>query len=498
MKLRIGEVAKRTGLTIRTLRHYDALGLLAPTERSGAAYRLYSSADLAHLLQIQSLKTLGLSLRDIERALDDPAYDTQEVLRQHIGLLERRIQQEQELLARLCALQGVAEVGWMGIADVIHLTEQVDGRVRQFMTVARDVAERDETMFSREQWAYLRARHTPNWTTGGEDWPQLLTDVLSTLERGTPPDTPEAKELARRWNALVHQFTGGRSDIAHALDAAYQQHLPPELKTVWTFIASAMNHLTTGEPMTTEHPPTTTADLLHADKNVRIRAALNLGAERRLDALPDLVERLTCEPDFFVRENLTWAVVRMAEEALPSLVALLKHPNASARLQVVHTLSKIADPRATDALLQVLDDPDAEVARRAIFALGRINSPQALTALGAGLGDVDAERRSTLSTAIQGFGSAALIPLTRSLQHEQTGVRAHAADILGLIGHADAIPTLARALKDSEWDVRFAALSALGQLPDPQAENAIREAINDADSRIRAVAVRLLKDRQVG
>ena len=498
MKLKIGEVAKQTGMTIRTLRHYDTLGLLTPRERSGAAYRLYTPADLTRLLQIQSLKTLGLGLQEIKRALDDPAYDTQEVLRQHIGLLEHRIQYEQRLLERLRALQGVAEVGWTGVADVIRLTEQVDGRVRQFMTVAQEIAERDEDMLSHEQWAYLHERHAPNWTAGGEDWPQLLTDVLSALERGTPPDTPEAKELAQRWSALVHQFTGGRSDIAHALDTAYQRHLPPELKTVWTFIASAMSHLTTGEPMTTKLSPTPTADLVHLDKNVRIRAALELGAERRLDALPELIERLGCEPDFFVRENLTWAVVRMAEEALPSLLALLEHPDAAARLQAVHTLGKIADPRATEALLHVVNDPDDEVARRALFALGRVGSPQALTVLIAGLGHMDAERRNTLSTAIQGFGSAALAPLTSELQHEQAGVRAHAADILGLIGHTDAIPALARALRDSEWDVRFAALSALGNLPNAQAETAIREATNDPDNRIRAVAARLLEDRQIG
>lgn len=249
--------------------------------------------------------------------------------------------------------------------------------------------------------------------------------------------------------------------------------------------------------MTTEHAPTPSADLSHPDKNVRICAALDLGAERRLDALPELIERLVCEPDFFVRENLTWAVVRMAEEALPSLLTLLKHSDAAARLQVVHTLSKIADPRATKALLHVLNDQDDEVARRAIFALGRIGSPQALTVLIAGLGHADAERCNTLSTAVQGFGIAALAPLTSGLQHEQASVRAHAADILGLIGHAESTPALARALKDSEWDVRFAALSALGNLPDPQAANAIREAINDPDSRIRAVATRLLKDRQV-
>jgi DNA-binding transcriptional MerR regulator len=64
---RIGEVADRTGLTRRTLRHYDELGLLVPAGRSGGDYRLYDEDDLLRLLQIQNLKALGLSLPEIVR-----------------------------------------------------------------------------------------------------------------------------------------------------------------------------------------------------------------------------------------------------------------------------------------------------------------------------------------------------------------------------------------------------------------------------------------------
>ena len=62
--LRIGDVARRTGLTHRTLRHYDELGLLVPSGRSGSDYRLYSGADLERLLAIQHLKSLGMGLED--------------------------------------------------------------------------------------------------------------------------------------------------------------------------------------------------------------------------------------------------------------------------------------------------------------------------------------------------------------------------------------------------------------------------------------------------
>ena len=490
MQLKIGEVARRTGLSIRTLRHYDALGLLRPTGRSQAAYRLYSPADLTRLLHIQSLKSLGLSLAEIAQALDDPTYDARSVLRQHIASLERRILQEQTLLDRLRALQGVAKVGWTEVAEVIQLSERVEKRVKQFMYVAQEVAEK--LKLNDEQRAHLQDRPAQ---PVGEDWPRLLTDIFTALERRTPPPSPDAQKLARRWNALVQDSTGGRADIAHALGSAYRQHLPPELHTVWAFIADAVQHLSAGAPMTTPNN-TQLADLGHPDKNVRIRAALDVGAARQQDALPELLRRLTREADFFVRENLTWAVARMGEAALPGLLKLLEHPDAAARLQAVHTLSKIADPRATAALLNVLNDADAEVARKAIFALGQLGSPQALSTLIAGLGDVDAERRTTLSTAIQGFGAAALAPLGDALPGARAGVRAHAADILGLLGDPAAVPALAGAFTDDDWNVRFAVLSALGHLPGAEADAAIERAAQDTDARLRAVALRLQTDRQ--
>ena len=131
--LRIGEVARRTGLTHRTLRHYDELGLLVPSGRSDGDYRLYAEEDLARLLAIQHLKSLGLSLGEIGQALDDPGFDAAALLVRHAELVEQRIAEEQELLARLRHLQHVARAGWQEVLDVIALSERLrhpDGWVR--------------------------------------------------------------------------------------------------------------------------------------------------------------------------------------------------------------------------------------------------------------------------------------------------------------------------------------------------------------------------------
>src|SRR5215471_13739488 len=70
----IGDVARRSGVSARMLRHYESLGLVRPTGRTVAGYREYSSDDIRRIFHIESLRTLGLSLREVGRALDDPGF----------------------------------------------------------------------------------------------------------------------------------------------------------------------------------------------------------------------------------------------------------------------------------------------------------------------------------------------------------------------------------------------------------------------------------------
>ncbi len=122
---RIGEVAERTGLTRRTLRHYDELGLLVPSSRSWGDYRLYDEHDLLRLLQIQNLKALGLSLPEIAEALADPALDATTTLRSHLEHLEERIAAEQVLARHLHALADATDRSWQDVLAAITLTQRL-------------------------------------------------------------------------------------------------------------------------------------------------------------------------------------------------------------------------------------------------------------------------------------------------------------------------------------------------------------------------------------
>lgn len=119
---RIGEVSERTGLTRRTLRHYDDRGLLIPSGRSSGDYRLYDEADLLRLLQIQNLKAIGLGLAEIADVLGDPTLDATATLTSHLAHLEEQIAAEERLASRLRTLASTEQRSWDDVLDVIALT----------------------------------------------------------------------------------------------------------------------------------------------------------------------------------------------------------------------------------------------------------------------------------------------------------------------------------------------------------------------------------------
>src|SRR5437764_5113455 len=95
----VKEVAEVSGVTVRTLHHYDEIGLLRPSDRSEAGYRLYTREDLGRLQEILGWRELGFSLGEIAALVDDPHYDRASALRRQRDLVE----QERERLASLRA-----------------------------------------------------------------------------------------------------------------------------------------------------------------------------------------------------------------------------------------------------------------------------------------------------------------------------------------------------------------------------------------------------------
>ena len=176
--------------------------------------------------------------------------------------------------------------------------------------------------------------------------------------------------------------------------------------------------------------------LRHPDGSARLRAALAAGSSPNAAAVDLLVERCGIDPDFFVRDMLTWALTRLpADVTVPRLVEELSSPFPQARSQALHTLSKIGDPRArpalTDALMHDEEDEVARAAWRTAAVLTPVGERAALVAdLAAELGRRDHECRRSLTRVLVGLGEPVRAPLDRVAATGTFPQRVHAAATL--------------------------------------------------------------------
>src|SRR5437660_12121106 len=95
--LKVGELARRTGLTIRTLHHYDEIGLVKPSLHTEAGHRLYTAEDIAHLQHVASLRQLGFSLEEIRDCLSRADFSPLEVIGRHVARLREQIEVQRNL-----------------------------------------------------------------------------------------------------------------------------------------------------------------------------------------------------------------------------------------------------------------------------------------------------------------------------------------------------------------------------------------------------------------
>lgn len=98
---KVGDLAKLTGLTVRTLRFYDQIGLFSPSGQTDSGHRLYNESDLARLQQILSLKELGLSLDEVKSVLAGELYSPLEIVKLQMERVKEQIKLQQQLLEQL-------------------------------------------------------------------------------------------------------------------------------------------------------------------------------------------------------------------------------------------------------------------------------------------------------------------------------------------------------------------------------------------------------------
>ena len=191
--MNVGEVAELAGVTVRTLHHYDRIGLLSPSGRTAAGYRQYAPADLDRLHSVLLYRALGFSLEEVATLLDDPSADPAEHLRrQHRLLLERldrtsamvaAVEKELEARAMGISLSPEERFEVFGEQDPAQYDTEVEERWGD--TDAYAQSKRRTAAYSKEDWLRIRAE--------AED---LEARFAAALTGGVPADSEQAMDLA--------------------------------------------------------------------------------------------------------------------------------------------------------------------------------------------------------------------------------------------------------------------------------------------------------------
>lgn len=238
---KIGELADKTGLTVRTLHHYDEIGILTPSYRTESDHRLYTEEDVAKLQQIVSMKSLGFTLDQIKDALTQPQFSPENVLMMHMERISQQIKMQEELRDRLDGMQRFVKSRGKLSAD-------------EFLAAIKLMQEMED-MWTEEEMELIK---TQGQKLGKEqivsvenEWPHLMEKMKKQLDSGAPADDPETLKLAKRWKELVEMFTGGNPEIGAKLKKMYEEN-PDAGKTfggpnydpkMFGYVNEAMKHL---------------------------------------------------------------------------------------------------------------------------------------------------------------------------------------------------------------------------------------------------------------
>jgi len=229
---KVTEFAKRAGVTVRTLHHYDRLGLLRPSGRSRAGYRLYTERELARLEQIVTLKFIGLPLKEIKVLLERSSLDMAATLRLQGRLLHQKRRQIDAAIQAVeqaeRSVQSGLSLDWQALKTIIEVMEMQNNSewTKKYYSeqAQAKLAERGKK-FTPEQMAQVQ-----------QDWKELIGEVEAALARGEEPAGAKARGLAERWQRLIRAFTGGDPEIQKGLNKLYsdEANWPSSFKKPFT------------------------------------------------------------------------------------------------------------------------------------------------------------------------------------------------------------------------------------------------------------------------
>ncbi|CAI1538598.1 MerR family transcriptional regulator [Serratia proteamaculans] len=205
MLLKVGELARRSGITVRTLHYYDSIDLLVPSARSDAGYRLYNRADITRLHHIQALRRMGVTLAEVGAILARSGMTLTTVIEQQITMLEQQLVQTTALRDRLQHMHAQLTAG-----DEPELNDWLT--TLELMTMYDKYFTADELA----QLPFYQADPLRN-----QEWGELVSNIRQLIDRGVAPQELQAQALARRWMLMLERDTAGNPAFLTRLNAMH-------------------------------------------------------------------------------------------------------------------------------------------------------------------------------------------------------------------------------------------------------------------------------------
>ncbi len=239
----VKDVARLTGVSVRTLHHYDAIGLLVPGARTAAGYRLYTEADLLRLQQILIGRELGLPLEEIRRSLDDPRFDRKAALLDQRQRLQDRARQAEAMVraidTALAALDGSA-TGDRTMADLFDGFDpsryEEEARRQWGTTDAFAESEKRTRRYTRDDWKAIEAEQGA-----------IYEAAVAALKAGQAASSADAMDIAERHRLGIDRWFYPCSHAMHRglasmyeSDERFRQSIDRYGEGLTTFLAEAI------------------------------------------------------------------------------------------------------------------------------------------------------------------------------------------------------------------------------------------------------------------
>ena len=217
---KIGELARATGLTVRTLHHYDEIGLLVPSERTYAGYRLYGEDDVRRLYEIRALRGLGIPLGEIPEALEG---DVRATLARHLERVGQDLERQRRLQSLLKRILDAVDTA--SGEDYMEAIEAMTMFERYYTPEQLEQIEERRKSFSDDEHDQFH-----------RDWEELIAAAKAEKAKGTDPSDPRMQEIATKWRELIELFTGGDEGILGGLKTMFQEEGPERRRAAapWT------------------------------------------------------------------------------------------------------------------------------------------------------------------------------------------------------------------------------------------------------------------------